>query len=107
VISRRGYRGDAVKSKATGTLSADAVNAHTDASLIKRIFRARPLSHSYAILSPPSGNEAFREMGVESRKTEGSDRSAKERTSLRTSSALARRGVRANAQSMLINVIPC
>jgi hypothetical protein len=53
------YKGDAVKSNATGTLSADAVNAHTDASLIRRIFRARSSSHSYAMLSPPSDNEAF------------------------------------------------
>lgn len=29
-------------------------------------------SHSYAMLSPPGDNEAFREIGVESRKAEGS-----------------------------------
>jgi hypothetical protein len=60
VSSVGGYRGDAVKSKATRTLSADAVNAHTDANFIRRIFRARPSSHSYAMLSPPTGSEAFR-----------------------------------------------
>lgn len=54
------YRGDAVKSNATGTLSAEAVNAHTDANLIRRILRARSSSHSYAMVSPPGGNEAFR-----------------------------------------------
>lgn len=48
-----GYRGDALKSKAIGTLSADAVNAHGDANLIRRIFRARPSSHSDAMLSHP------------------------------------------------------
>ena len=72
VISRCAYSGDAVKSKATGTLTADAVDAHTDASIIKRIFRARPSSHSCAMLCPPSGNEAFREIGVESRRAGGS-----------------------------------
>jgi hypothetical protein len=48
------YSGDAVKSKAIGMLSADPVNAHIDAILIKRTRRARPSSHSYAMLSPPS-----------------------------------------------------
>jgi len=52
-LLRCGYSGDADKSKATGTLSADAVNAHIDAILIKRPRRARPSSHSYAMLSPP------------------------------------------------------
>lgn len=55
-----GYRGDAVKSTAIGTLSADAVNTYNDASLIRRIFRARSWSHSYAMLTPPGDNEAFR-----------------------------------------------
>ncbi|CAH0342951.1 hypothetical protein RHI9324_04683 [Rhizobium sp. CECT 9324] len=66
------YRGDAVKSKATGTVSADAVNAHTAANLIRRIFRARSSFHSYAIPSPPGGNEAFRGISVEPRKMEDS-----------------------------------
>lgn len=48
------YSGDAVKSKAIGILSADPVNAHIDAILIKRTRRARPSSHSYAMVSPPS-----------------------------------------------------
>lgn len=54
-----GYSGDAARSNVMGILSAEAVNAHADASFIRRNFRARPSSHSYAMLNPPSSKEAF------------------------------------------------